>query len=471
MAAALRAVACASISREGSIPAAKRTDMRCARSSVPMPGPNPISRTLSPGVRSRSSITCAAASRLRRAMMTPPRRPSRPVGWPNMRRKMTRSTGIGLPSAGPAHSDDAMPGDSLRHRDAADQPRLRAGDEPGRDRDEQIAVGRMVLEGGAEDRLIEQRPEPERDAARDIDPAGRLQGECDVPRETAEQAHEHVDRGARLGGPRARLSDDRPRLERNAERIERAVDALEAWTGDDGLGGDELRSVAQPFEHEPLVRRGRAERDMAAFARKREPFFSLGQQGSDAEAGPGTEDRARSAALRSGTTERAQVALVQHRERVGNGFEIVDRVDAAEAETAADLVEAEAPVAVGEPDLAALDRTRHREHRGLRAEIPLAEVAANRRFGARYRFIIDDHEAVRTAARRTDSKARGAAADIGETNAGHSGWPPTPPQPQNRSAAFVPRSPGAAAIRILRISVEPRDPSVEAGPCRRQAPC
>src|SRR5262249_59970675 len=126
-----------------------------------------------------------------------------------------------------------------------------------------------------------------------------------------------------------------------------------------------------------------------------------------------------------------------------------------EAEGAAAGAEGEARVGVGAPAPPALAGPRHREHRGLRAEIPIAEVAANRRFGARYRFIIDDHEAVRTAARRTDSKARGAAADIGEKNAGHSGWPPTPPQPQNRSPAFVPPSPGPAAIRILRLYVDP----------------
>src|SRR5436190_1735261 len=52
-----------------------------------------------------------------------------------------------------------------RHRGAADQAGFLAGDEQRRDRLQQPLVGRVRLEGGAELRLVEQRPKPARDAA------------------------------------------------------------------------------------------------------------------------------------------------------------------------------------------------------------------------------------------------------------------------------------------------------------------
>src|SRR6516165_3578443 len=57
----------------------------CNSSWMATPGPKPTSRTLSSARMLSSSMTCAAASRFARAMITPPNRPRMPVGRPNMR--------------------------------------------------------------------------------------------------------------------------------------------------------------------------------------------------------------------------------------------------------------------------------------------------------------------------------------------------------------------------------------------------
>src|SRR5258708_12443649 len=77
-----------------------------------------------------------------------------------------------------------------RHRGAADQAGFLAGDEQRRDRLQQPLVGRVRLEGGAELRLVEQRPKPARDPAGDVDAPQRLEGEREAPGKAPEQAHE-----------------------------------------------------------------------------------------------------------------------------------------------------------------------------------------------------------------------------------------------------------------------------------------
>src|SRR5262252_434103 len=84
-----------------------------------------------------------------------------------------------------------------RHRRAANQAGFLAGDEERRDRLKQPLVGRVRLEGVAELRLVEQRPKPARDAAGDVDPAERLEGEGEAAGKAPEQTHEQ---------PRRRLS-------------------------------------------------------------------------------------------------------------------------------------------------------------------------------------------------------------------------------------------------------------------------
>src|SRR5258708_13066967 len=77
-----------------------------------------------------------------------------------------------------------------RHRGAADQAGFLAGDEERRDRLQQPLVGRVRLEGGAELRLVEQRPKPPRDPPGDVDAPERLEGE----RQAASKAPDHPPR-------------------------------------------------------------------------------------------------------------------------------------------------------------------------------------------------------------------------------------------------------------------------------------
>src|SRR3984957_2898691 len=74
-----------------------------------------------------------------------------------------------------------------RQRGAADEARLTAGHQRGRDGGEHVLIGRMVLERRTEDRLVKEAAELLRDAARDVDAAGRFQGQRDIAGETAEQ--------------------------------------------------------------------------------------------------------------------------------------------------------------------------------------------------------------------------------------------------------------------------------------------
>src|SRR6516162_6729804 len=111
-----------------------------------------------------------------------------------------------------------------RHRGAADQAGFLAGDEERRDRLQQPLVGRVRLEGGAELRLVEQRPKPARDPAGDVDAAECLEGEREAAGKAPEQAHEQSRRRlpGRLARQRARgnglcLVAGRARVERARE--------------------------------------------------------------------------------------------------------------------------------------------------------------------------------------------------------------------------------------------------------------
>ena len=158
---------------------------------------------------------------------------------------------------------------------------------------------------------------------------------------------------------------------------------------------------------------------MAAFARERDPLLAVRHERRDAEAGAGPEHGLRSGTRRDRATERARLVGTQRGQRVRDRLEIVDRMDALEAEALGELTAIEAPVAVGELDLAARDRPRHRQHGGARREAGLVEIAADRRLGAGHRLVVDDRHALRPAARPAHREAGGAAADVGEENAVH----------------------------------------------------
>lgn len=159
---------------------------------------------------------------------------------------------------------------------------------------------------------------------------------------------------------------------------------------------------------------------MAAFARERDPFLAVRHQRRDPEPGAGAEHRARARTRDAGRPERARLVRAQHRERMGERLEIVDRMDDGKAELLGELVAVEAPVdAVGELDLAAGDRTRDRKHGGTRRKAVLVEIAADRRLGARHQIVVDHADVFRPPTRGADRKAGGTSADIGEQNAGH----------------------------------------------------
>src|ERR1051325_8715634 len=108
---------------------------------------------------------------------------------------------------------------------------------------------------------------------------------------------------------------------------------------------------------------------------------------------------------------------------MGDRLEIVDGVDAVEAETLGELVAIEPPVAIGELDLAAGDRPRHRQHGRARRHAGRVEIAADRGLGTGHRLVVDDRHPLRTAGRRTHRETGRTAADVGEENAAHTNTP------------------------------------------------
>jgi hypothetical protein len=113
---------------------------------------------------------------------------------------------------------------------------------------------------------------------------------------------------------------------------------------------------------------------------------------------------------------------------MGDRLEVVDGMDALEPEPPGHVIAAEAPIAVGELDLVAVNRARHGEHGGLGGEAGLVEIAADRRLRPGNRLVVDDRHPFRTAAGHTHSEARDTSTDIGEQNAGHADTP-TPSLP------------------------------------------
>src|SRR5690349_13542105 len=107
-------------------------------------------------------------------------------------------------------------------RRTADQAGLFARDEQGGDGFEQSLMGGMRLEGGAELRLVEQRPQPAGDAARDIDAAQRLEGERQPAGKASEEAYEQSRRRLCGGFTRKRARGNRFRRMARRLRIERA---------------------------------------------------------------------------------------------------------------------------------------------------------------------------------------------------------------------------------------------------------
>src|SRR5262249_41423545 len=83
-------------------------------------------------------------------------------------------------------------------------------------------VGRMRLEGGAELRPVEQAPQASRDAAGDVDPAERLEGERERAGEPPEQPREQPGRRLRFWLARERAGDDGLRLAAVGAGAERA---------------------------------------------------------------------------------------------------------------------------------------------------------------------------------------------------------------------------------------------------------
>src|SRR6516164_242562 len=108
--------------------------------------------------RAASRASSSAASRRMPPSITRARSPS--LGWRDARAP-ARDVGDRLRRYGML----------TRHRRAADQAGFLTGDEERRDCFQQPLVGRVRLEGGAELRLVEQRPKPACDAAGDVDAA------------------------------------------------------------------------------------------------------------------------------------------------------------------------------------------------------------------------------------------------------------------------------------------------------------
>jgi hypothetical protein len=81
------------------------------------------------------------------------------------------------------------------------------------------------------------------------------------------------------------------------------------------------------------------------------------------------------------------------------------------------------PGAIGEGDLLAVDRPRHRQGRGTRTRAGLIEVARDRRLEVRGGIVLDDEDAFGPPRRIGERETALAAADIGEKGLTHTGAP------------------------------------------------
>src|SRR5436190_13235820 len=106
----------------------------------------------------------------------------------------------------------------------------------------------------------------------------------------------------------------------------------------------------------------------------------------------------------------------------GHGLEIVDDVELRETETGGEIGAPEAPGAIGQRDLLALDRSGDGHHRGLRSRAGVLEIARYGCFEVGDGIVLDDDNALGQTRGIDESKAAFAAADIGDKGCTHRGF-------------------------------------------------
>src|SRR5215831_18138634 len=312
----------------------------------------------------------------------------------------------------------------IRHRRAADQAGFLAGDEERRDCLEQPLIGRVRLEGGAELRLVEQRPKPAGDAAGDVDAPERLEGEREPAGKAPEQAHEQARRRLRRGLARQRAGGNGLRLVAGRARVERARESHQTRAGEHRLGTDRPALLAKPREYLDFVRRLRTERGVSALARHHMPAATRGQQRRHAQAGAGAEHDLDARARCDRLAQRPRLRRAETRQRPGDRLEIVHHAKLRKSKALGEFAAPQAPTRpIGERDLLAVDRAGHGEHRRARARAGLLEVARDRRIEVGDRVILDHQHALGRASRLGERKPALAAADIGEKGRTHRGYP------------------------------------------------
>ena len=323
--------------------------------------------------------------------------------------------GPGVKCARPARA-----GELVRQHRAADQAGLSAGHQQGRDGLEQRLVGRVRLEGGAELRLVEQRPEPAGHAAGNVDAAQRLEGEREPAGKAAEQAYEQTRR--RL---RRRLACERAR--------------------DDGFGRA-ARSPADRARARAAPGRGRTARTRHSHARSpstaaRTPRPRPSPADRTRRARPRSRPRAsgrrpgRSAATPS-PVPGPSTALTPSRGGSGGPSGRVSlgaRLRNAQAmasksftmrswrpsEALRQFAAPEPPCPVGERDLLAVDRTGDGQRRRARPRAGFVKVARDRAVEVGNGIVVHDQNALGAAGGIGERKATLAATDVGEEGQAH----------------------------------------------------
>ena len=262
---------------------------------------------------------------------------------------------------------------------------------------------------------------PRHEAAPDVDPAARAEGEGHVGGERAEELRREVEH---LAAPRRALADPLGHdVLRGRTRAEGLL-AVEAAKG--VVQTDEPRSGQHPFgrdvaelagdlrEDPRLAPAGRRHRGVPALSLDHRPAAAGGNQAGHPEAGAGPEHRDGRPRGRPAAADLQAVRLPEMRHPARDGAEVVDHRQGLEAEAPAEGLHRERPRVVGEAHPVPGDRTGDRDGRPPRAnaargavEIGIQGLGEPRVVGARA-----NRGAMDRAVRPDEAEPRPGTADV-----------------------------------------------------------
>ena len=188
----------------------------------------------------------------------------------------------------------------------------------------------------------------------------------------------------------------------------------QAAAGEEALGRDMAKFAPSQRKNRRLTFVGRGQRTVTALSAQREPAPAMKHHTGNTQAGSWPEDPFRSQFDRGAGAYLTQICGVKVWQRQGQGREVVEQQDAAQAEPRLEIVARESPGSIGQPDHLTMDWCREGDSRCLQSRgANLAKVGLNRLH--RPRKILhgkNAHQAGR-ASPVEQGKAGTSAADVG----------------------------------------------------------